>query len=149
MQIEVSGDQPSRRFGRLHLRRLLGQNSAQTVASERAPQLRQGPISRRELFQTAALTPALGLRLNRPWDLRRTLTGVQVLTGGVVGWDVDAGAFSGTPRITARDEGDTASIAVRGARFPGTALSADFDARIQRVAASWRIGITFAGGHAG
>ena len=95
--------------------------------------LAERPVSRRTAIQVtggavAGLVPALnhlhaflgGLEL--VGDDRR----LAFLLGGRERWVIDVRRFAGSPTLRHRKRGDGVRVELRGARFPGTALPADF-----------------------
>ncbi len=118
------------------------------------------PISRRRLIGLAAgAAGAAGVAAAGPvgralaagaypdfdLDLRpgRAVFGL----AGAPRWIVDTARFAGTPRLTVQRDPDAIALTLRGARFPGTALAADLDARIWRESASdtWRLHLALPG----
>lgn len=129
---------------------------AESRGPAHSPVLR--PISRRHLFGLAAgAAGAIGaapllrtFAAGTPGDFELTVTPERALfsLGGRVRWAIDLTRFAGDPRLAvSRGEG-TIDIRLSGARFPGTAISADFDAHIWRdagalAAGAWRMRLAF------
>jgi|GEM_PF-1743270 len=70
--------------------------------------------------------------------------------GGVDRWVVDVRRFAGSPALRLQQTPDTVQLELRGARYPGTDLPADFRCTIHRGATGWGIRMQMAlGGFAG
>jgi hypothetical protein len=104
-------------------------------------------LSRRQFMSTAstaAMSPLLlGQWSGRPFYLRRTADGIDVVAAGAVRWRVHRSAFAGSPHLTVRDIDHRAEIRLSNARFPGTSLRADFTAVLERIGECWRLHLTF------
>ncbi|HEV2722867.1 MAG TPA: hypothetical protein VG323_22775, partial [Thermoanaerobaculia bacterium] len=67
------------------------------------------------------------------------------LVGGTERWVIDPSWFAGRPRLTVRQRaGGGAAVALRGARFAGTEIPADFVCEVRRHARGWRMRLRFA-----
>jgi hypothetical protein len=130
------------------------------VAEVRGPALGPliRPISRRHLFGLAAgAAGAVGtapllrtFAAGMPGDFDLTITPERALfsLGGRVRWAIDLTRFAGHPRLAVTRGEGTIDLRLSGARFPGTALSADFDAHIWRESSllagdAWRMRLAF------
>lgn len=122
------------------------------------PALAASPISRRHLFGLAAgAAGAAGVAASGP--IGQVLAGAEYpgfeldvrpgrVAFGLAGqprWVVDVARFAGAPRLTVRREPTAIAVMLRGARFPGTALAADLDARAWQAPDGWRLGIALPG----
>src|SRR5262245_33730154 len=88
-------------------------------------------FSRRDLFAAAVVGPAaLGMLPGRPWSIRRSGSGVDIVIDGRVKWCINPADFGGRATVALERTNDGAVIALRDARFAGTDLRADFEARI-------------------
>jgi hypothetical protein len=101
-------------------------------------------LSRRELLQFAAA----GTSAVRTLDLSAsshnvivlaTDTLLRVLVNQQEKWVVDCNDFSDHPRIEHSIGEDESTVALVGAKFPGTGISADFSARLHRTVFGWQI----------
>lgn len=123
-----------------------------------APALAAAPISRRHLFGLAAgAAGAAGVAAAGP--IGQALAGTEYpgfeldvrpghVAFGLAGqprWIVDVARFAGAPRLAVRREPTAIAITLRGARFPGTTLAADLDARAWQAPDGWRLGIALPG----
>jgi hypothetical protein len=118
------------------LRRLLFVNdhepSHPDVSTTGEPAPPDGPVtfSRRDLIKMAGAlavgTSALA-KLGPPVPVRveRGPDSVTLTIDGLGSWTLDAGRFSGTPRIAVTRTKRGTTIKLTGARYPGTPLSAD------------------------
>lgn len=109
-------------------------------------------VSRRELLGmaglaavtlpplTRSLTPGLLGRV----EIVRQPGRVAVKLGGRERWVIDPARFSGTPRVEVSGEDQTTILALRGARYPGTGVPADFEARLTRGLTGWRMRVRLA-----
>ncbi len=64
---------------------------------------------------------------------------VALRSGGLDRWVVDTRFFAGSPALAVQQSTDAITIELRGARYPGTALPADFRCALRRGAGGWSI----------
>lgn len=107
------------------------------------------PISRRRLLGLAAgaagaagtgsAVRALARAVPEDFDLDVSPGRATFLVGGIPRWIVDAGRFAGDPRLAVTRGAAETVLALASARFPGTAIAADFQCRLRRTADGWRM----------
>ena len=133
-----------------------------TLRASRAAPLpdpdRPGAVSRRQalgLAGAAALTASPALRLAETPSLGavslvRGRQRVAFLLDGVERWVIDAGSFTGTPRLSVEETPDHIQVTLRDAFYPGTRLPADLTCDLRHGIAGWRLNLrlTLGGFHA-
>lgn len=109
---------------------------------------RRDTVSRRQALglagvAAATLSPALHaaetLALGRYTMARTGQTRLAFLVNGHERWVIDTSRFAGSPHLTVRQEAKSLRVELRGARYPGTDLPADFRCVIRRGATQSRL----------
>lgn len=100
-------------------------------------------FTRRRLLQAAALsatppiTAFISLSSGLSWAKNRD--GICLIAGGRPVWDIDIDRFEGSPTIGIDELDGKSVLTLRGTRYAGTTLSADFRAVIQRRGDDWSV----------
>jgi hypothetical protein len=112
-------------------------------------------LSRRRLMSVGGIaaigfTPlvrALGATIRNDFDVVATPDRVSFLVHGDERWTIDAARFAGSPKLSYARNGDDIDIALAGARYPGTDVTADFECTVRRGIGGWEMKLEHALGH--
>jgi hypothetical protein len=94
---------------------------------------------RRFLIGVGGSLPLVGglARAATEFSPLRETHGMSVAVSGLPVWRIDTRWFAGTPRLNMRKSADAFQLEMRGARFPGTDIKADFALQARRQGAQW------------
>ncbi|HZT97259.1 MAG TPA: hypothetical protein VFB34_10540 [Chloroflexota bacterium] len=93
---------------------------------------------------TSPLLHAVEYGLGGSFVLVRSPGRVAFRYRGMDRWVVDVRHFAGRPRLKVESRGQMISIELRGARYPGTDLSADFSCILKPAISGWRMSLRMA-----
>jgi hypothetical protein len=88
---------------------------------------------------------ALGKTLNTSFTFQQKDNGVLFFYDGKPAWNVLPALFEGSPRVNFEESQEGFRIELRGAVYPGTDISADFNAFVRVQSGRWRLDIDFPG----
>lgn len=131
------------------LRHHTARHPAQDAGPERG--LLHTPITRRAVLGATAVlstsSSTLADLLQRAVDtiqFRSDGTSAWFNVHGVPSWIIDPSRFGGRPRLSVHETAKSIAIDLRGALFPGTALPADLQCRVEKGRLGWTIRVAFA-----